>query len=295
MFNKIRNKKVQLAIGGAILVVAGLVIALGFSKQETIASVDGEKISKEELYDVLVGQYGASALSVLIDNKIIEMEADKEEITVSDKEIEDEYKAYVDSYGGEEALSSALKQSGISDDDLKVEIENYFKLEKLLEPRIDITEEELQTYFDENKASFDEPEQVEASHILVEDESTASKVAEKLEAGGDFAKLAAEYSTDTSNAENGGELGFFAKGDMVEEFEKTAFSMEVGTISDPVKTEFGYHIIKVTDKKEAKEAVFEDHKEDINEILFKEKIQSEYTTWLEEKKKEYTIKNTLGS
>jgi foldase protein PrsA len=294
MFKKLRNKKVQLAIGGVIIVIAALVVGLGFSKQETIASVEGEKITKDELYDVLVGQYGATALSALIDNKIIEMEADKEKITVSDKEIEEEYKAYVDSYGGEEALTTALKQSGISADDLKGEIENYFKLEKLLEPRIDITEKELQTYFDENKESFNEPEQVEASHILVEDESTATEVAEKLEAGGDFAKLAAEYSTDKANAENGGELGFFAKGDMAEEFENTAFSMEVGTISDPVKTDFGYHIIKVTDKNEAKEAVFEDHKEEINEILFNEKIQSEYTTWLEEKKKEYTIKNTLG-
>jgi foldase protein PrsA len=293
MFKLVRNNKILLTIGGTILVIVALVVGLGFSKQETIASVEGEEISKDELYDVLVKQYGAAALSALIDNKIIEMEADKEKITVSAKEIEDEYKAYVDSYGGEEALSTALEQSGISKDDLKMEIENYFKLEKLLEPRIEITQEELKTYFDENKESFTELEQVEASHILVEDEATATEVAEKLTAGEDFAELAAEYSTDTANAENGGELGFFAKGDMVEEFENTAFSMEVGTISDPVKTEYGYHIIKVTDKKEAKEAVFEDHKEEINELLFNEKIQSEYTTWLEEKKEEYTIKNTL--
>lgn len=293
MFNIPKNNKVQLAIGGMILVVVALLVGLGFSKQEIIASVDGEKITKDELYDVLVGQYGATELSALIDNKIIEMEADKEEITVSDKEIDKEYNSYVDSYGGEEALSTALKQSGVTADDLKVEIENYLKLEKLLEPRIEITEEELQTYFDENKESFDEVEQVEGSHILVEDEATATEVTEMLASGGDFVELAAEYSTDTANADNGGELGYFSKGDMVAEFENTAFSMEVGTISDPVKTEYGYHIIKVTDEKEAKEAVFEDHKEEINEILFKEKIQSEYTTWLAEKKEEYTIKNTL--
>lgn len=293
MIRILRNNKVQFTIGGIILVVVALVVGLGFSKQETIASIDGEKITKDELYDVLVGQYGATTLSALIDNKIIEIEADKEKITVSAKEIEDEYNAYVDSYGGEEALSAALKQSGISEDDLKVDIENYFKLEKLLEPRVEITEEELKTYFDENKESFVELEQVEASHILVEDEATATEVAEKLASGGDFADLAAEYSTDTANTESGGELGYFAKGDMVEEFENTAFSMEVGTISDPVKTDYGYHIIKVTDKKEAKEAVFEEHKEEINEILFNEKIQSEYTTWLAEKKEEYKIKNTL--
>ena len=86
------------------------------------------------------------------------------------------------------------------------------------------------------------------------------KLRKKLKDGEDFATLAEEYSTDTSNADNGGELGFFPRGKMVAEFEEAAFSMKVDEISDPVKTEHGYHIIHVTDKKEAKEAVFEDQK-----------------------------------
>ncbi len=281
-----------ISIGVAIIIA---VIVIVFTRQEVVASVGDEDITKTELYDYLVDLYGADSLNVLIENKIIEMEANKEKVTVSDKEIQEEYQTYADSYGGEEMLQSVLDQQGMTKKDLEAEIENYFRLEGLLKPRIEITDEELQSYFDENKESFKEAEQVEASHILVEDEDTAKKVAEKLADGADFAELAKEYSTDTSNAENGGELGFFAKGDMVAEFEDKAFSMEKGAISDPVKTEYGYHIIKVTDKKAAKEAVFEEKKEEIYDILFSEKLQTEYGTWLAEKKEEYEIKDSLRS
>ncbi len=293
MMNWLKNKTGILAIGAIVLLIAALVVGINFTKSDVVASVDGEKITKDDLYKILVSQYGPNTLSLMIEDKIVQMEADKENIKVSKEEIDGEYDAYIENYGGEEALKSALEQSGMTEADLRENIENYFKLEKLMEPRIKITDEEMKTYFQENKESFDEPEQVEASHILVEDEETANEVAQKLAEGGDFAKLAAEYSTDTSNAENGGELGYFKKGDMVEEFENAAFSLEVGEISKPVKTEFGYHIIKVTDKKEAKEAVFEDVKEEIKELIFSEKMQTEYVTWMDEKKEEYDIKNTL--
>ena len=293
MFKKVGNKKIYLSIMGISLIIAVFFISTAFSKQDVVASVDGKEISKNDLYDVLVGQYGPEALSALIDNKIIEMEADKKKVTVSDKEIDAELQVYTDSYGGEEALQSVLDQTGITVDALKTDIESYIKLEKLLEPLIEITDEELQAYFEENKESFNEPEQVQASHILLEDEATANEVAERLAAEEDFTELAKEYSTDTATAANGGELGYFTKGEMAEEFENKAFSMEIDSISEPVKTEFGYHIIKVTDKKDAKEPVYEDNKEEINEIIYNEKIQTEYITWMEEKKAEYNIVNTL--
>lgn len=292
MSKKFGNQKLYLSLAG-ILIVFALVVGLGFSENEVVASVEGEDITKDELYQKLVSQYGKDVLSMLIENKIIELESDKEKITISQKDIDDEYQIYAEAYGGEEGLNSLLTQNGMNEADLKADIENYIKIEKLLESRIEITDEEIKTYFDENKESFNQPEQVKASHILVEDEETANVVAEKLAAGEDFAELAKEYSTDTTNAESGGDLGFFGKGTMVEEFEKVAFSMDLGTVSDPVKTDYGYHIIKVTDKKEAKEAVLEDHKEEIKEMLFNEKVQTEYTNWIEEKRKEYEIENSL--
>ncbi|WP_121609495.1 peptidylprolyl isomerase [Mesobacillus foraminis] len=293
MIKRLRDKKFYLPIAGLALILAVFLIATAFSNKDVVASVNGVSISKEELYSTLVKQYGASSLSALIDNKIIEQEADKKDITITDKEITEELQTYIDSYGGEEAFQSALEQSGLTENDVKSDVENYLKIEKLLEPEIKVTEEEMKTYFDENKESFNEQEQVEASHILLDEKKTAEEVAQKLADGQDFAELAKEYSTDASNAENGGELGYFSKGEMAAEFEEAAFSMAKGEISDLVKTEYGYHIIKVTDKKAAKEAVYEDHKEDIKEILFDQKLQSEYATWLQEKKDEAEIENTL--
>ena len=149
------------------------------------------------------------------------------------------------------------------------------------------------SYFEENKDSLGQAEQVEASHILVEDKATAEKVLKKLKNGGDFAELAKEYSTDEGSAANGGSLGYFGKGEMVAEFEDVAFKLEVGKISEPVKTEYGYHIIKVTNKKEAKEATLKDSKEQIKETLLTEKLQTEYATWLQKKEEEYKITNKL--
>nr|WP_303874616.1 peptidylprolyl isomerase [Tepidanaerobacter acetatoxydans] len=162
-------------------------------------------------------------------------------------------------------------------------------IEKLLGPSIKIEENEIKSYFDANKESFDTKEQVKASHILVDSEDKAKEVKTKLLNGEDFAELAKNYSIDTANNQRGGELGFFARGEMVPEFENVAFSLEVGEISEPVKTDFGYHIIKVEDKKQAKEAMYEESKEDIRNILLEEKLSASFSTWIQDKFDEYKI------
>ena len=242
---------------------------------------------------VIICSYFHDSLSYLINNKVVEIAAGKENVKISDEDVDAEMKEFVEANGGEESFNDALEQSGLTKKDIETEIINYLKIVKLLESEVDITEEEMKTYFEENKDSYNELEQVEASHILVENEETANKVKEKLEVGEDFAELAKEYSTDTSNAENGGKLGYFSKGTMVEEFENVAFFMKVGEIRDPVKTDYGYHIISVTDKKEAKEANFEDHKEEIKQTLFDQEISTEYSSWITERREKLEIENTL--
>ncbi|MCM3596108.1 peptidylprolyl isomerase [Metabacillus idriensis] len=283
----------------AFLMTGFLGVGIGwgipYATEEAVASVNGEKISKDELYSLLIDQGGTQLVDYLITEKIIEQESDKQDITISNDAVEEEYKTVIASYGGEEAFIQQLETSGSTVEDVKKDLETNLKIEKLLEPEIKISEDEMKTYFDENKESFAEPEQVKASHILVEDEAKAKEVKEKLDGGADFTELAKEYSTDTSNSEDGGDLGYFAKGEMVAEFEEVAFAMKEGEISDPVKTEFGYHIIKFADKKAAADAAFEDKKEEIKETLFDQKMQTAYTAWLQEKKEEYDIKNTLES
>ncbi|WP_019241649.1 MULTISPECIES: peptidylprolyl isomerase [Bacillus] len=290
---KFKNKKAILIIGGAVIVALAIAFSPLLTKGNVVATVGGEKIKKEEVYDAMVGQYGSSVVDTLIKNKIIELEAKKENITISQKAIDKELESFIQSYGGQEAFDASLEQSGISLETFKTDIENFLKLEKLLKPSIKITDEEMKEYFEENKDSFDEQEQVKASHILVDDLATAQKIKKELDNGADFAELAKKNSTDTSSAEKGGDLDYFSKGDMVEAFETAAFSLKEGEISDPVKTDYGYHIIKVTGKKAAKAAKYEDHKKEIKQNLFDSKLNEEYPTWLEKKKKEYKITNTL--
>lgn len=288
------TKKIGLGILVLILAAAGTA-AFFLSKEPAVASVGSESIKKEELYSLLVKQYGDEALEALVTDKIIEMEAKKEKVTISDKEKEEELKNLKESYGGEEGFKAALEQSGVTEAGIAEDIEKYLKTEKLLEPRIDLKEDEIKAYFDENKDQFAQQEQVKASHILVEDEATAKEVKSKLDKGEEFADLAKEYSTDASNAESGGELGYFGKGEMEAAFEEAAFSLKANEISGPVKTDYGYHIIKVEDKKEAKEAVYEDSKEAAKKALFDERMQTEYYNWLEEKKEEYKIEKNMNA
>jgi foldase protein PrsA len=289
-----QNKTMSLIIVVLILAI-GIFLSLALTKDKAVAKINGEAISEDELYDVMVEQYGATTVEQLIADKIVASEAKKEKVTITDKELNAEIDKLKESYGGEEVFDQMLVSNNTTLDDLKEELKSYLTLRKLLVPQIEITDDELKTYFEENKESLGEAEQVKASHILVEDEATAKEIKQKLTDGADFAELAKEYSTDEGTKENGGELGFFARGTMVTEFDDVAFALPLNEISDPVKTDYGYHIIMVEEKKEGKEANFDDSKAEIKETLIDQKLESEYSTWLEEKKKDYDIENSLES
>jgi len=121
-------------------------------------------------------------------------------------------------------------------------------------------------------------------------EEEAKEILAQLQSGADFAELAKEHSTDTASKEKGGDLDYFTRGEMTAEFEKAAFSLPVGQISDVVKTDYGYHIIKVTDKQPAKEATLEESREKVREQLFNEKISARMSKWLTEAKEKADIK-----
>jgi foldase protein PrsA len=285
---------IWLVIIAAIISIAAFYIALTRSDDTSVvAAVGDEKITKAELYDTLVKYYGAETLENMIVDKIIEAETKKADVNITDAEIQMEMDRIIEAYGGQEAFDQQMTLSGTTAETLKADIASYLNTLKLLEPRITVTDEEINTYFEDNKDYFAQPEQVEASHILVDDEATANELKAQLDDGKDFAELAAKYSTDASNAQSGGELGFFGKGDMVEPFEAAAFAMKINEISDPVKTEFGYHIIKITNIREAQEASLEDNRAEIEEILKNEKLNTEYSSWLTEKQGEYDIYNSL--
>lgn len=290
----LKNNLVWLLIIVAIIAISAVLIALAGSNDSTaVARVGNEEITKAQLYDKLVEFYGSDTLDSMIVDKIAELEAKKNNINITDAQIQEEIDKMIESYGGKEIFEQQLAQAGMSTQDMNENITSYLKMLKLIEPRIKISAEDISTYYEENKETFAKPEQVEASHILVEDEATAIDIKKQIDEGKDFGELAAQYSIDTSNAQNGGNLGCFGRGRMVEEFETAAFSMKIGDVSDPVQTEFGYHIINVTNRQEAQQPSLEDSRAEIEEALKNEKINSEYPAWLAEKRGEYAIFNSL--
>ncbi|NLN48077.1 MAG: foldase [Clostridiales bacterium] len=295
-FLKDKNTKtIVIAVALVLIVLAG---ALYYNSKATkgneiVARIDNETITKNDLYEAMVAENGKPVLDMLIANKIIDLELKKENISISQEDIDKEMDAIAEHYGGLSNFEQMLTIYGQSLDTVKQNIEKNLQIKKLLEPQITITDEELLTYFEENKESFNVEEQVNASHILVDSEDKAKEVESKIAAGDDFAELAKEYSTDSSNKDNGGNLGFFGRGEMVPEFEDVAFSLEIGNISDPVKSDFGYHIIKVEEKKEAKEAIFEENKEQVKNTVMEQKLPEAYNSWYEKKSTEYKIENLL--
>lgn len=288
------NMKKLLYIAIGVLAATAIFMMTAFSGDEAVGSVGDTEITKDALYEKMVASSGAATLEAMISNEVVNQEADNADVEVTQEELDAEMAVYEESYGGVEALEQALAASGMSTADLEEEMETYLKVEKIIGPDIKITDKQINAYFEENKESFEQPAQVEASHILVATQEEADKVKVKLDDGGDFAELAAEHSIDTANAESGGALGAFGIGEMAAEFEKAAFGMDIDEISDPVETDYGFHIIQVTGKTDAIEASLEDSKEQIKETLFDESLNTKYAKWLAEKIESYEIVNKLA-
>lgn len=138
--------------------------------------------------------------------------------------------------------------------------------------RAAVPESEAKALYDKSIKSMPNQEEVRARHILVESEDEASRIRRELQAGGDFAELAYKYSKDRGG-QDGGDLGYFMRGQMVKPFEEAAFNMETGTLSEPVKSDFGWHIIKVEDKRDCLPPTFEEVKDQITASLIQSRLQ----------------------
>ena len=150
------------------------------------------------------------------------------------------------------------------------------------------TDEEVKAFYEANPNQFAIPERIRARHILVEDEETAKKILQELRDGKAFEDAAKEYSTCPSK-EDGGNLGFFGKGQMVPEFETAAFALETGSMSEPVKSQFGWHIIRVEEKQPSSVVPLEDVAGEIKTMLTQKKQQEAFYQKLADLQKEYPV------
>lgn len=187
-------------------------------------------------------------LEQIILEKVLMDEANSANINVTEEEINTEFEKVKKNYT-EEGFNEFLLKNNFTEETYKNDVKKQLIITNFLRSRaegimkIEPTEKELKDLYDKYSSWF---KKVQASHILVPGEEEAKSIKTKLDNGGDFAALAKEFSTCPSAAD-GGDLGFFASNEMVAEFSNAAFAMSVGEISDPVKSDFGYHLIKVTD------------------------------------------------
>lgn len=251
----------KLVVGATFALGIITLAACNAQDPEVIAKTDAGDVTKEEFYEELKARAGEEVLRDLITEKVLEDKYD-----VSDQDVEAEIDRIKDQLG--EQFELWLMQEGIKDEEALEKIVRISLLqEAAITEDIEITEDEIKAKYERDIT------EVEAKHILVEDEETAEEIKQKLDDGEDFAKLAKEYSEDEGTAEKGGDLGYFGVGQMVPEFEDAAFELEIGTISEPVESNYGFHIILVTDRREIEDSdSYEDMKDVIKRQLINEKV-----------------------
>jgi len=196
----------------------------------------------------------------------------------------------------EKLLIQEAKNRGLEQDkDVLEQIKNTTEqilvqslIEKEIIRKVKVNDQEALTYYEENKDNFITKEQVYLYNISVETEEVAKDILEKLKAGGDFIEIAKEKSTGPSAAQ-GGDLGYISKGDLIPEIENDVFALEIGNISDIIKSQYGFHILKVTDKKPEVLKTFEEVKEEIVQTLLPTKQKEAFDNLLEELKSQVTI------
>jgi peptidyl-prolyl cis-trans isomerase C len=326
--NLLGNRKfyVSLLVGVAIVVLVGCApaepVANVESQAKKIVTFEGGDVTQGELDEFAEQsgvpkddpQYQATVQQILpqlVNVEVAKAYAQEHNITVSDKEVDQELAKLKEQVGdqarasgqdvsNQEAYEQALKQNNITEDQLREDIRENLPVQEVQEKVTGAAEpsnKEIQNYYEKNKeAQFTTPEQRCVRHILFnkDQKEKAEDVKQQLENGGDFAKLAKENSQDPGSAVNGGDLGCLGKGETVPEFEQAAFGAEQGEIVGPVQTEFGYHILQVTDIKPEQARSLQEVESQIRSQLASEKQSEEFNKWIEEQKKERNVKYLKG-
>ena len=247
--------------------------------------VSGREMSADEM-DKMKVRLRQSVVELMVEKRILQQKMESKGIAVNEEEIDARIAEMAEQRGvalGD--IEGELAKSGMTMEGLRSQVKMGLGVQKLVDLEMgsegQVSEAEAKKYYDENPKRFSAPEQVKASHILIKteglDEAGKAEARNKIEdllkqvkEGTDFVELA-KTNSDCPSGKRGGDLGFFARERMVKEFSDAAFSMQEGDVSDIVETKFGYHIIKVTGKKEASTTSYDEAKEDIISNLERQK------------------------
>lgn len=304
----------------ACLLLAGVAQAQVGSEREVVAIVNGAPITRRAVLQVVDGlvavggpdadaatraRYAGNALESLIDLELLYQESQRRGIEVPDSAVDAEIARTKQHFGSPKEYGAALRAKGLSEADVRTETRRTMAVKRLLESsvwkEIRISPEQVQEFYDRHRDEFRHPAEIRASHILIrlpEGATTAQRdkakqsaeaILAQLRQGGDFAELARAHSQDPASSKDGGDLGYFAKGELDADFEAAAFALSPGQVSGVVKTSLGYHIIKVTARRDAGIAPLDEVEGRIRSVLLKRERQQRQADLLAELRKQAAI------
>ncbi|MFW6011162.1 MAG: peptidylprolyl isomerase [Desulfosalsimonas sp.] len=322
-----------LVFAAAVFFLVGLIIHTGQAARaeenkeaengdDYVAAVNGVKIPAQDLeriVDLFKARYGGSGAQIgdqqlayirktildnLIEQQLLYQASKDEGIKVDSVDVREEIDKIKSEFENEDQFKNHISGLNYTEKGLEKEIRRGLSIRKLIEERfgssLTVTDQEVKSFYEDNKKQFEVPERVRASHILIraDDENKAQarekirEVKQKLEDGEDFSELAREYSDDPSG-ESGGDLGYFSRGQMVKNFEEAAFELEPGEVSDIVETQFGYHLIKLEDKEGKGVKPLAEARDSIRENLEQKKMMQKLDPYIESLKEKYPVEKNL--
>ena len=314
---------VSFALGATVFFATGVLAKQAKKAEEVAALVNGEPIVAAAVQGEIKGILGRfqeqgrkpsetemaslreSVLDKMIKLELLSQESKKAGIAVNTADIDNELKGYKKGFADDKAFAKALGEAGITEAELRKQIGKNLTIQKFIDTKFkgkaQVTEQEAKDFYNNNQDKFKQPEMAHARHILITAKETEPKadkdrkraklvqIKKQLKDGGNFADLAKQFS-DCPSKDRGGDLGFFPRGQMVKPFEQAVFKMMPGDVSDIVETEFGYHLIKLEEKKPAKTVTFDEAKAKITAYLTQEKVTNNIEAFLAEAKGKSTIK-----
>ncbi|MBW2091071.1 MAG: peptidylprolyl isomerase [Deltaproteobacteria bacterium] len=291
-----------------VAVVNGVVIIQEEFNEELVFVKQQYNNQGKPLHESQIPSLKKDILERLINRELLYQAAKKEGNTADEATINGQFETLKKRFPNEAEFKAALNKRKLSEDTLKKQIRKGIVIQKFIEKkfiqRITVPDQEIRGFYDERPDLFKQPEQVRASHILIKVDTQADqsqkaeardkieKIKKKLHKGEDFASLAKKFSQCPSAAK-GGDLGYFRRGQMVKSFEEAAFKLKPGETSEIIETRFGYHLIKVIDKKQEGKVSYEKVQKKIESYLKQKKVQKEIKLYIEKRKEKAEISRFL--
>lgn len=273
-------------------------------ESKTIMAHYQQQIPPEQL-NAMQPEIQKQAIESIINRRLLIDEVERQNIALNSNRVKQEIDAIAARFPSRDAFEDQLKANGISMDQMEKDLGQQIRIDTMIQDHvkakdIQVNEEEAKGFYEANPDSFKSQEQVRASHILLKVDANSSDdfksqkrlelagILGQIEKGADFSQMAQQHS-DCPSKQKGGDLGSFGKGSMVKPFEEAVFKMTPGELSDIVETDFGYHIIKLTEKSEAGTVAFNDVKDQIIQHLLGQKQQGEFHNLIQDLRKNADI------